>query len=235
MELLGCENLTLGYEGREIVKGLSFSVQKGDYICIVGENGSGKSTLVKVLLGLLAPMSGEINKSRELLSGIGYLPQQTAVQRDFPASVEEIVFSGFAGRIGPRPFYTKQEKESARANMERLGVAELAHTCYRELSGGQQQRVLLARALCGANEMLILDEPVAGLDPKAIEELYGVIGRLNREDGITVLMVSHDIGSSLAHANRVLHIGHELFFGSREDYLKSPIGKSFASVGGDTE
>lgn len=235
MEQLRCENLTLGYEGKEIVSGLSFSVSKGDYVCIVGENGSGKSTLVKVLLGLHAPISGEVKRTRELAHGIGYLPQQTAVQRDFPASVEEIVLSGFAGHMGLRPFYTKKEKECVRANMERLGVASLAKRCYRELSGGQQQRVLLARALCATGELLLLDEPVSGLDPKATAELYAIIEELNRKDGITVLMVSHDIASALVCADRILHIGHEIFFGSREDYLKSPVGKGFAPLGGNAE
>lgn len=231
MEQLRCEDLTLGYEGKEIVRGLSFSVSKGDYVCIVGENGSGKSTLVKVLLGLHAPLSGEVKKARELAHGIGYLPQQTAVQRDFPASVEEIVLSGFAGRMGLRPFYTQRERERARANMERLGVASLAGRCYRELSGGQQQRVLLARALCATGELLLLDEPVAGLDPKATAELYAIIEELNRKDGITVLMVSHDIATALTYADRILHIGHEVFFGSREEYLDSSLGRAFATGG----
>lgn len=231
MEQLRCEDLTLGYEGKEIVRGLSFSVSKGDYVCIVGENGSGKSTLVKVLLGLHTPISGEVKRARELTHGIGYLPQQTAVQRDFPASVEEIVLSGFAGRMGLRPFYTKRERERARANMERLGVASLAGRCYRELSGGQQQRVLLARALCATGELLLLDEPVAGLDPKATAELYAIIEELNRKDGITVLMVSHDIATALTYADRILHIGHEVFFGSREEYLDSSLGRAFATGG----
>ena len=231
MEQLRCEDLTLGYEGKEIVRGLTFSVNKGDYVCIVGENGSGKSTLVKVLLGLHAPISGEVKRARELTHGIGYLPQQTAVQRDFPASVEEIVLSGFAGRMGLRPFYTKKEKERARADMERLGVASLAGRCYRELSGGQQQRVLLARALCATGELLLLDEPVAGLDPKATAELYAIIEELNRKDGITVLMVSHDIATALTYADRILHIGHEVFFGSREEYLDSSLGRAFATGG----
>lgn len=231
MEQLRCEDLTLGYEGKEIVRGLSFSVNKGEYVCIVGENGSGKSTLVKVLLGLHTPISGEVKRARELAHGIGYLPQQTAVQRDFPASVEEIVLSGFAGRMGLRPFYTKRERERARANMERLGVASLAGRCYRELSGGQQQRVLLARALCATGELLLLDEPVAGLDPKATAELYAIIEELNRKDGITVLMVSHDIATALTYADRILHIGHEVFFGSRGEYLDSSLGRAFATGG----
>lgn len=231
MEQLRCENLRLGYEGKEIVHGLSFSVSKGDYVCIVGENGSGKSTLVKVLLGIHSPISGEVKRSRELTHGIGYLPQQTAVQRDFPASVEEIVLSGFAGRMGFRPFYTKQERARARVNMERLGVASLAGRCYRELSGGQQQRVLLARALCATGELLLLDEPASGLDPKATAELYAIIKEFNHKDGITVLMVSHDIATALTYADRILHIGHEVFFGSREEYLESAVGRAFAAGG----
>ncbi len=165
MAQLVCRDVTLGYEGKAVVRHLDFEVNQGDYLCIVGENGSGKSTLIKALLRLKKPMSGEICMGDGLeADGIGYLPQQTAVQRDFPASVREIVLSGCLGRTGFRPFYGKKEKETARLQMERLGIAQLAGRCYRELSGGQQQRVLLARALCATGSMLLLDEPAAGLD-----------------------------------------------------------------------
>lgn len=233
MAQLTCTDLTLGYEGVPVTEHLSFSVNAGDYLYIVGENGSGKSTLIKALLRLKEPMAGEIETGDGLQSDeIGYLPQQTAVQRDFPASVQEIVRSGCLNRSGFRPFYTKQEKQLAQENMERLGIAHLAKRCYRELSGGQQQRVLLARALGATQKMLLLDEPVTGLDPKAQTELYELIQQLNQRDGITILMVSHDMEAAMRYATHVLHISKTpLFFGTKADYLKSKIGQAYTGEG----
>ena len=231
MELLKCNDLTLGYEGKAVAEHISFTVGEGDYLCIVGENGSGKSTLVKTLLGLQQPLSGTIEKSETLKKAggvIGYLPQQTPVQRDFPATVEEIVRSGFLAKSGLRPFYTRAEKQLAAEKMERLGIAQLKKRCYRELSGGQQQRVLLARALLATGNLLLLDEPVAGLDPKVTGEMYELIQALNRE-GITILMVSHDIRAVLSYATHILHVLHgSAWFGTVEEYEKSEIGKNFA-------
>lgn len=229
MPQLICNDITLGYEGVPVTEHLSFSVDPGDYLYIMGENGSGKSTLIRTLLHLKSPMSGVIETGDGLKPDeIGYLPQQTAVQRDFPASVQEIVLSGCLNRRGLRPFYSKQEKETAQHNMERLGIRHLAKACYRELSGGQQQRVLLARALGAAQKMLLLDEPVTGLDPKAQTEFYDLIEQLNRQDGITILMVSHDMEAAVRYASHVLHIGKTLlFFGTKEAYLQSKIGQAF--------
>lgn len=226
-EQLKCSNVNLGYEGSAVIEGLDFAVSGGDYLCILGENGSGKSTLVKALLGLISPMKGTIVKSPEIAGGVGYLPQQTVVQRDFPASVREIVRSGCLKKSGLRPFYNKQEKALADENMERLGIMHLARRCYRELSGGQQQRVLLARALCATGKILLLDEPVTGLDPKAQTDLYELIADLNRS-GVTILMVSHDV-AAVRYASHILHIGSsgQLFFGTKDAYLSSRIGKSF--------
>ncbi|MCI8310916.1 MAG: metal ABC transporter ATP-binding protein [Lachnospiraceae bacterium] len=234
MAQLICRDVVLGYEGKAVVQHLNFEVNQGDYLCIVGENGSGKSTLIKALLQLKKPMAGEILSGDGLeADGIGYLPQQTIVQRDFPASVQEIVRSGCLGRFGWRPFYGKAEKAVAEENMEKLGITHLAKRCYRELSGGQQQRVLLARALCATKYMLLLDEPVAGLDPVAIQEMYDLLERLNQEEKITIIMVSHDIRAALTYASHILHISEEpLFFGTKEDYLKSEIGRSYLSVTG---
>ncbi len=227
MALLSVQNLSLGYDSRIIVEGLHFSVEAGNYLCIVGENGSGKSTLMRTLLGLQEPLAGQILMSDGLTRNeIGYLPQQTLVQRDFPASVREIVLSGCQGRCGLRPFYNAEEKRLAAENMEKMGITALARRCYRELSGGQQQRVLLARALCATRKLLLLDEPVSGLDPKVTAELYGVIADLNRE-GITIIMISHDIAAAVQYASHVLHIGSSVFFGSREEYLKSEAGRLF--------
>ena len=189
MALLTIQNLALGYESRTIVENLNFTVNKGDYLCIVGENGSGKTTLMKTLLQLKSPISGDIIVGDGLKKNeIGYLPQQTIVQKDFPASVKEIVISGCQGRCGLRPFYNKQEKQIAKENMERMGIIDLANRCYRDLSGGQQQRVLLARALCATRKILLLDEPVSGLDPKVNMEMYNLIEELNKE-GITIIMM----------------------------------------------
>ena len=221
MTQLTCQNLAVGYEGRAVLENLNFSVCPGDYLCIVGENGSGKSTLMKTILGLQPPVRGKVLTGDGLRKNrIGYLPQQTPVQRDFPASVREIVLSGCQGRCGGRPFYSKGEKQLAQTAMERMQVAALAKRCYRTLSGGQQQRVLLARALCAAQNMLLLDEPVSGLDPKVTGEMYGLIQRLNREDGVTILMISHDMTAALTYASHILHLGRRVFFGTKADYLR---------------
>ena len=230
MAQLTCQNLTVGYDGRAVLQGLHFEVNAGNYLCIVGENGSGKSTLMKTILGLQAPVSGTILTGDGLRKNeIGYLPQQTQVQKDFPASVREIVLSGCQGRCGSRPFYSKEEKRLAEENIGKMGIGSLAKRCYRELSGGQQQRVLLARALCATRKMLLLDEPVSGLDPRVTAEMYGLIERLNREEGITVMMISHDISAALRYASHILHIGDSVFFGTKADYLQSPQGKVFDS------
>ncbi|MBP3743078.1 MAG: ABC transporter ATP-binding protein [Treponema sp.] len=222
MAQLTCENLTLGYNSKVILENLNFSVNAGDYLCIVGENGSGKSTLMKTILHLLKPISGTIKTGDGLLADeIGYLPQQTEVQRDFPASVREIVLSGCQSRCGRRPFYIKEEKKLAHDTMEKLGILPLERRCYRELSGGQQQRVLLARALCATQKMLLLDEPVTGLDPEATEEMYELIKKLN-DDGITIIMISHDIDTALQYASHILNIGKNIFFGEAKDYVRNP-------------
>ncbi len=222
-----CENLSYGYEGEALVSGLNFSVQAGDYLCIVGENGSGKSTLMRTILGLQSPMEGTIRFSDNVSQKeIGYLPQQTVVQRDFPASVREIVLSGCQGRLGHRFFYSAEEKKLAKTMMERLEILPLARRCYRELSGGQQQRVLLARALCATQKILLLDEPVAGLDPKVTAEMYQLIASLHAE-GVTVLMISHDIQSAMEYATHILHIGKETFFGTCTEYRESKVGKHY--------
>jgi zinc transport system ATP-binding protein len=234
MPLLECKNVTLGYNGKAVVSNLSFAVNAGDYLCIVGENGSGKSTLLKTLLGLKSPESGQIITGDNLLQNeIGYLPQQTVVQRDFPASVREVVRSGCLNRRGLRPFYNHNEKILAEENMERLGIASLAKKCYRELSGGQQQRTLLARALCATRKILLLDEPTAGLDPKAAADMYKISDELNK-NGTTVIMVSHDIAASVQYASHILHIGGRsgLFFGTKDAYIKSDIGRIYANMKG---
>lgn len=233
MAQLTCQNLCVGYDGKPVLQDLSFEIFAGDYLCIVGENGSGKSTLMKTILGLQSPINGRILAGDGLRKNeIGYLPQQTQVQKDFPASVREIVLSGCQGRCGIRPFYNKEEKQLAAAAMDKMQITQLARRCYRELSGGQQQRVLLARALCATRKILLLDEPVSGLDPKVTAEMYALIEKLNREDGITVIMISHDISAALKYASHILHIGNTVFFGTKSEYLRSPQGQLFAAEKG---
>ena len=234
MVQLVCKDLCLGYDGHEIIGNLNFEIEQGDYLCIVGENGSGKSTLMKTLLGLQPPVSGKILTNDGMhRKRIGYLPQQTDIQKDFPASVWEIVLSGCQNKCGIRPFYSKSEKERAPANIEKMELQKLRRRCYRDLSGGQQQRVLLARALCAAEDILLLDEPVAGLDPIVTEEMYRLIFELNAKDGMTIVMISHDIASAVKYADKILHIGENVFFGTKEEYLESNQADSF--VKGVTE
>ncbi len=220
-----CRDIALGYDKKIITKNISFKINKGDYLCIVGDNGSGKSTLMKALLGLIPVMGGKIELSDGLSHGdIGYLPQQTEHQRDFPASVEEVVLSGCIGHKGFFSIYRMSDRIRAHNNLRKLGIDGLQKRPYRELSGGQQQRVLLARALCAADKMILMDEPVSGLDPAAAAEMYKIIESLNRGDGMTVIMVSHDIGAAIKYATHVLHLGHEpLFFGTKEEYIKSGV------------
>lgn len=234
MALLTCKNVTVGYEGAPVIEGLNFAVERGSYLYVVGENGSGKSTLMKTILGLIKPNTGHVAAGEGLKrTEIGYLPQQTVVQKDFPASVREIVLSGCLNRMGLRPFYTRREKELAARNMALLGVTPLASHCYRELSGGQQQRVLLARALCAARKLIMLDEPVTGLDPKVTTEMYELVAALNRDEGLTVVMISHDIAAAVRYATHILHLGEgKYFFGSRAEYLNSAAGRTFTHCEG---
>jgi zinc transport system ATP-binding protein len=228
-ELIVCRDAALGYEGRPVLSGLNLSVSAGDYLCVVGDNGSGKSTLMKGLLGLISPMEGHIDRAAELKSGaVGYLPQQTRAQKDFPATVYEVVLSGFLNRRGFRFFYTAAQKTAALQAIGKLGILELKDRCYRDLSGGQQQRALLARALCAAGRLLILDEPITGLDPAAAQDLYKTLRYLNEKEGMAVVMVTHDLRSALENARTVLHIGKKSwFFGTVENYLRSPEGRRF--------
>lgn len=229
MALIKCENVSIGYEGQTVVKDLSFKIEQGDYLCIVGENGSGKSTLVRSLLGLKNVEKGRIIYGDGLKrTEIGYLPQQTDVQKDFPASVYEVVRSGRLNSRGFRPFYTAADKKAALEKMELLGIRDLSRQCFRDLSGGQKQRVLLARALCATRSLLLLDEPVTGLDPIVTGEFYQLIRRISRESGIAVVMVSHDIVSAIKDASHILHLQETaLFFGTTEEYKKSPVGRRF--------
>ena len=232
MALLTIKNLVLGYESKAILKPLNFQVQRGDYLCIVGENGSGKSTLIRTILHLQSPISGQVIMGDGLKANeIGYLPQQTLVQRDFPASVAEVVLSGCQGRAGLRPFYTKEEKNRAAEAMEKMHITELGRKCYRELSGGQQQRVLLARALCASGKLILLDEPVSGLDPKVTGEMYALIDELH-EQGLTVIMISHDIAAALRYATHILHVGATVLFATNNEYRRSDLGSAFLEEAG---
>ena len=228
--VLSCEDVTLGYEHKPLLEHLSLTVRAGDYLCIVGENGSGKSTLLRSLLGLISPLAGKIDCPARREGRLGYLPQQTPTQRDFPATVTEVVLSGFSNRR-TRFFYTSEEKSKALMNLGKLGVLELKDKCYRELSGGQQQRVLLARALCAADRLIILDEPVTGLAPAATQALYKTLRYLNEKEKMAVIMVTHDMRGALREAHTILHIGRDgWFFGTVAEYLASPAGKRFGGA-----
>ena len=228
MSQIVCRDLSLGYDKKIISSDISFTVNKGDYLCIIGENGSGKTTLMKVLLGLLKPIGGSIELSDGLGHGdIGYLPQQIEAQKDFPASVEEVVLSGCIGHKGFLPVYSKADRLRAHDNLRKMGIDGLQRKCYRELSGGQQQRVLLARALCAADKMIVLDEPVSGLDPAAAAEMYRIIESLNKDDGMTVIMISHDVEAALRYATHILYIGNSpRFFVTKEEFFKRERSRS---------
>ena len=225
MSLISCKSLSIGYGNKQVVENLTFCVEKGDYLCIVGENGSGKSTLMKTLLHICPPLSGELVFSDGLKKNeIGYLPQQTEAQKDFPTSAREVVLSGtLNSKRLALPFYTKSQKDRADASMERLGISDLKDKCFRELSGGQKQRVLLSRALCATSRLILLDEPASALDPDAAEEMYSVISDLSR-DGIAVIMITHDMSAVEKYASHVLHIaGRPKFFGTKEEYLNTDL------------
>ena len=231
--MITCDHMDLGYENQDAVLDVTIQVNAGDYLCIVGENGSGKSTLIKGILGLLKPTGGTLTVAEELKkSGIGYLPQQTAAQRDFPAAVWEVVLSGCLKRRQNRPFYSAAERELAKLNMEKLGITDLKDQCYRELSGGQQQRVLIARALCATDKLLILDEPITGLDPSAIQDFYHLVERLNKKDGVAIVMVTHDLKNVLPYASKILHLKQRtVFYGAPAEYEESPEGREFLGGG----
>ena len=232
MALLTVSDLSVGYESQAVISNLSFTVNPGDYLCIVGENGAGKTTLMRTLLRLIPPISGSITPGEGLkLNEIGYLPQQTAVQKDFPASVREIVLSGCQGKCGFRPFYNAAEKKLAADNMARMGITDLDRRNYRHLSGGQQQRVLLARALCATGKLLLLDEPVSGLDVNATADMYRLIKELN-EEGVTIRMISHDLEAAYKYASHILHIGSSIFFGTKDEYLSSGQGFNLGKEAG---
>lgn len=205
MAILTAKELAVGYERQPVLKNINFQIEEGDYFCIVGENGSGKTTLMKTILGLLPPVEGSIEVGQGLMKNqIGYLPQQSDVQRDFPATVYEIVLSGCQNSLKGF-FYSKAQKKMALENIEKMGISHLKNKCYRQLSGGQQQRVLLARALCATTKVLLLDEPVAGLDPNVTKEMYELIAQLNSQ-GLTVIMISHDLENVKKYATAIFDV-----------------------------
>ena len=230
MSLITCKNLIVGYEGQSVTPEINFKLDNKNYLCIVGENGSGKTTLMKTLLSLMKPISGEIIFGDGLETNeIGYLPQQATVKRDFPATNIEIVLSGFIGKMKLKAFYTKEDKERAMHAMERMHVYEFKDRSFRDLSGGQQQRVLLARAICATSKVLLLDEPVSGLDPKVTKEMYDLVKELNEKDNISIIMISHNLNDAIKYASHILHVGDKIFFGTKNEYLESEVGKKFTS------
>ena len=237
MAVVEFQNVSVGYDGKAVTEGLSFSLADGAYLSIVGENGAGKSTTMKTLLGLIKPIDGKIIFADGLRSNeIGYLPQQTQVQRDFPATVSEVVLSGCLNQLGFKPFYTKEQKQTAKKWMDRLEITDISKRSYKQLSGGQQQRVLLARALCATKKLIVLDEPVSGLDPVVTENMYELIRQINREDKITVIMVSHDLAAALRYSSHILQLSDKmLFFGTTEQYKDSDVGRRFIGKAGERD
>lgn len=232
MPIISCEKVYMSYDSTKVINGVSFDVEKGDFLCIIGENGTGKSTLLKGILSLQKLNSGTITLSGIRADEIGYLPQKTVVQKDFPASVREVVLSGRQIK-GFKLFYTSEDRKIARKNIELMGINDIKNKPFNELSGGQQQRVLLARALCATQKLILLDEPTTGLDPFVTAELYNLISKLNREHGVTVVMVTHDIRNSIGYATKVLSMEHNSnFFGTVEEYMKTPAAKLI--FGGDS-
>ncbi len=234
MSIIKFSDVSLGYGGNTVAEGIDFEVEAGKYVCIVGENGSGKSTLLKALLGLHPVQSGSIELGEGLRRcDIGYLPQQTEVQRDFPACVREVVLSGCLATDKFHPFHTRADKARARWAMEQMGISDLAPRCYRELSGGQQQRVLLARALCAAKKLIVLDEPISGLDPKTASNMYCLIDRLSYDNGLAVVMISHDM-QAVRHADYILDMTKEqVKYYTYMEYISSDAGHRFMQKGGD--
>ena len=199
-----CEGLAVGYSGKPLCNGFDLEINNGDYICIVGENGAGKSTLIKTLVGLIPAISGKVLLRGDIdKSDIGYLPQQREMQKDFPASVWEVVLSGCLDRLGFKPFYGHKERKLASAAIRELDLEDIKNESFRELSGGQRQRVLLARAIAGSKKVLVLDEPITGLDPVAAAHLYQLLNRVN-QNGTTIITISHDISKALSAANKLL-------------------------------
>ncbi len=233
MELITSNNLTFSYDNKVVVEKINFKINKGDYVCIIGENGAGKSTLVKGLLKLKKPSSGQLIFENNLKSNeIGYLPQQNNYQKDFPATVKEVVFSGYLNKLGLKPFYSKNDKDIIYDNMKKMNIFDIRKKCFRDLSGGQQQRVLLARALCSTSKVILLDEPTVGLDPIVTKEFYDIVDKINKELKITIIMVSHDIKYAIKYASHILHIQKkQLFFGKTKDYLDDKICKTFINGG----
>ena len=225
MVQIKCIDAAIGYDGKKIAEGISFEVESGDFLCIVGENGSGKTTFMKTLLGLNKVISGKIEFTDRVTGNkLGYLPQQSEEKRDFPITVEEVVRSGCVGSLGFRPFLTRSQKQTARDNMFRLGITSLAKTPFGRLSGGQKQKVLLARALCAVDDIILLDEPVSGLDPKATEDMYALVKELNENHGVTVIMITHDIAAAIKYSDKVLYMADKpIFFGSAQEYAESSV------------
>ena len=228
--MISVEQLSVEFSAKPLFDNISFQVNPKDKIALVGKNGAGKSTMLKIFAGLQQPTSGRLSVPKGVV--IGYLPQQTQLQRDFPASVYEVVLSGRLNSMGGRMFYNAEDKKAAQENMERLGIEDIKNRCYMELSGGQQQRVLLARAMCATKKLLLLDEPVTGLDPVATNEMYTLIKLINLCDSTSVIMISHDIHEAVRYATHILHLGNrQLFFGTTAQYRESDLARRFVGGG----
>ena len=203
MSIIKIENMSFGYTNSyETLSNINMEINEGEFVTIIGENGSGKSSLIKCILGLNKVQKGKITVKNR----IGYLPQMTEIQNNFPATIEEIVLSGTIPQNIKKIFYTKEDKKKAEETMKKLNLYDMRKKCFYELSGGQRQRVLIARALCSTDQVLLLDEPVNGLDPKIVTGIYEMLYNLNKNQGLTIIMVSHDIDRSIQYSTRVIEI-----------------------------
>lgn len=221
MSLIELKNLTLGYNGVPVIKELSLNIEEKDFLCVVGPNGSGKSTLIKGILGLIKPMKGKVIYKGLKQNFIGYMPQETKIDQNFPASVYEIVLSGTLNRLGIKSFYTEKERQIALANLKILNIEGLKDQNFSNLSGGQRQKVLLARSLCASSKLLILDEPSNNLDAKSKKELYQIIEKLNKEKGMTIIMITHDLDHGNLIGSSILSLREDdIFYGKTDEFIR---------------
>lgn len=219
--LIEVKNLTLGYGSHVVLKNLNFKIDDGDFVCVVGPNGSGKSTLIKGILGLIKPIKGNVKFNNLKQNFIGYMPQETVVDKNFPASCYEIVLSGTLNRLGFISFYTDNEKKIANESLKLLGISDLKDKNFCDLSGGQRQKVLLARSLCATSKLLILDEPSNNLDSKSKKDLYNIVSDLNKNRGITVIMITHDLDHNNLIGNKILSLREDdVFYGETNEFIR---------------
>jgi ABC-type cobalamin/Fe3+-siderophores transport system ATPase subunit len=227
-ELMTFEHVDLGYGRNKIVTDLNMSLQSGDFLGIVGPNGCGKTTLLKAMLGILRPMNGQIKRNTEVR--FGYVPQRQFIDEVYPLTVQEVAVMGRYPLIGPFGRPSRADKDIVMESLNHVGIADLANRPYRELSGGQKQRSLIARALAAQPQALILDEPTNDMDIASEHSIMELLQQLHKNDGITIVMVSHLLNVVCNYARKLALIcGETWMIGAIEQILTS---KSLSSVYG---